>query len=110
MGFVVKEATRWTPGAIARLLPWPQPSPQGTLRCERTPRRAGQHRLSNRQGHGVTYIDKATGRRREARANVDVVASTIESIRLLLNSAAAKHPNGWAIPPAWSGAISWTRC
>ena len=44
---------------------------------------------------GVTYIDKATGARHEARANVVVVcASTIESIRLLLNSGGAKHPNG----------------
>ena len=44
---------------------------------------------------GVTYVDKATGRRQEARANVVMLcASTIESIRLLLNSAAAKHPNG----------------
>ena len=44
---------------------------------------------------GVTYIDKATGTRHEARANVVVVcASTIESIRLLLNSGGTKHPNG----------------
>ena len=44
---------------------------------------------------GVTYIDKATGTRHEARASVVVVcASTIESIRLLLNSGSAKHPNG----------------
>ena len=44
---------------------------------------------------GVTYIDKATGARHEARANVVVVcASTIESIRLLLNSGGAKHPEG----------------
>ncbi len=44
---------------------------------------------------GVTYIDKTTGARHEVRANVVVVcASTIESIRLLLNSGGAKHPNG----------------
>lgn len=44
---------------------------------------------------GVTYIDKATGARHEARANVVMLcASTIESIRLLLNSAGARHPNG----------------
>ena len=44
---------------------------------------------------GVTYIDSATGTRREARANVVMLcASTIESIRLLLNSAGSKHPNG----------------
>jgi len=44
---------------------------------------------------GVTYIDKTTGARHEARANVVVVcASTIESIRLLLNSGSSRHPNG----------------
>ncbi len=44
---------------------------------------------------GVTYIDKQTGARHEARANLVLLcASTIESIRLLLNSPAEKHPNG----------------
>lgn len=44
---------------------------------------------------GVTYIDKTTGARHEVRANVVVVcASTIESIRLLLNSGSSRHPNG----------------
>lgn len=44
---------------------------------------------------GVTYIDKATGARHEARANVVMLcASTIESIRLLLNSAGGQHPHG----------------
>jgi choline dehydrogenase-like flavoprotein len=44
---------------------------------------------------GVTYIDQATGKRHEVRANVVMVcASTIESIRLLLNSAGGQHPNG----------------
>lgn len=44
---------------------------------------------------GVTYIDKLTGQRHEASAKVVVLcASTIESIRLLLNSPGAKHPNG----------------
>lgn len=44
---------------------------------------------------GVTYIDAATGTRHTVRANVVVLcASTIESIRLLLNSPAAKHPQG----------------
>lgn len=44
---------------------------------------------------GVTYIDKLTGQRHEACAKVVVLcASTIESIRLLLNSPGAKHPNG----------------
>lgn len=44
---------------------------------------------------GVTYIDKFSGARHEARANVVVLcASTIETLRLMLNSAAEKHPNG----------------
>lgn len=44
---------------------------------------------------GVTYIDKRTGARHEVRANVVVVcASTIESIRLLLNSGSSRHPEG----------------
>lgn len=44
---------------------------------------------------GVTYIDKLTGQRHETSAKVVVLcASTIESIRLLLNSPGAKHPNG----------------
>ncbi|MEK8026891.1 GMC family oxidoreductase [Pseudaquabacterium rugosum] len=44
---------------------------------------------------GVTYIDRVTGQRHEVRANVVMVcASTIESIRLLLNSRGEKHPQG----------------
>jgi choline dehydrogenase-like flavoprotein len=44
---------------------------------------------------GATYIDAQTRQRHQVSANVVVVcASTIESIRLLLNSACAKHPNG----------------
>jgi choline dehydrogenase-like flavoprotein len=44
---------------------------------------------------GVTYIDKATGQRHTVRANLVVLcASTIETIRLLLNSKGEKHPNG----------------
>lgn len=44
---------------------------------------------------GVVYVNRLT--RLEGRAEADVVvlcASTIESIRLLLNSAAPKHPSG----------------
>ncbi len=44
---------------------------------------------------GVSYIDAKT--RRTAQASADVVvlcASTIESVRLLLNSACARHPDG----------------
>jgi len=44
---------------------------------------------------GVTYIDADSKLRNSVAANVVVVcASTIESIRLLLNSACAKHPGG----------------
>lgn len=44
---------------------------------------------------GVTWIDATTRQRHRARANVVVVcASTIESIRLLLNSTGEKHPKG----------------
>jgi choline dehydrogenase-like flavoprotein len=44
---------------------------------------------------GVTYVESKTKRRRSVSANVVIVcASTIESIRLLLNSACAKHPDG----------------
>ena len=44
---------------------------------------------------GVTYVDAVTKRSHQVSANVVVIcASTIETIRLLLNSACAKHPNG----------------
>ena len=44
---------------------------------------------------GVTYVDATTKRSHQVSANVVVIcASTIETIRLLLNSACAKHPNG----------------
>jgi choline dehydrogenase-like flavoprotein len=44
---------------------------------------------------GVTYIDAETKRRHSISANVVVVcASTIESLRLLLNSGCGKHPDG----------------
>ncbi|MEJ2128510.1 MAG: GMC family oxidoreductase [Woeseiaceae bacterium] len=44
---------------------------------------------------GVTYIDAGTKQRHSVSANVVVVcASTIESIRLLLNSGCTKHPDG----------------
>jgi choline dehydrogenase-like flavoprotein len=44
---------------------------------------------------GVTYIDATTKERHEVQANVVVLcASTIESIRLLLNSAGGQHPHG----------------
>ncbi len=44
---------------------------------------------------GVTYVDAMTKQNHHVSANVVVIcASTIETIRLLLNSACAKHPNG----------------
>lgn len=44
---------------------------------------------------GVEFIDRVTKKTHTASASVVVVcASTIESVRLLLNSAAPKHPNG----------------
>jgi choline dehydrogenase-like flavoprotein len=44
---------------------------------------------------GVSYVDAGTKQLRSVSANVVVIcASTIESVRLLLNSACAKHPNG----------------
>jgi choline dehydrogenase-like flavoprotein len=46
---------------------------------------------------GVELIDRLTKRSESISANVVVLcASTIESVRLLLNSASAKHPNGLA--------------
>lgn len=45
---------------------------------------------------GVTYIDAQTKKRHSVSANVVVVcASTIESIRLLLNSGCTNHPEGF---------------
>jgi choline dehydrogenase-like flavoprotein len=47
------------------------------------------------QASGVTYIDAQSRQRRRVSANIVVVcASTIESIRLLLNSACTKHAGG----------------
>lgn len=44
---------------------------------------------------GVTYVDATTKRQHQVFANVVVLcASTIETIRILLNSACPKHPNG----------------
>jgi len=44
---------------------------------------------------GVSYVDAETKQLRSALAGVVVIcASTIESVRLLLNSACSKHPNG----------------
>jgi choline dehydrogenase-like flavoprotein len=44
---------------------------------------------------GVEFIDRLTKKPESAAANVVVLcASTIESVRLLLNSGSAKHPNG----------------
>jgi choline dehydrogenase-like flavoprotein len=44
---------------------------------------------------GVVFVDRVTKREHRARANVIVLcASTIESVRLLLNSGSARHPDG----------------
>ncbi len=44
---------------------------------------------------GVSYIDAKSGRAEQASAGVVILcASTIESVRLLLNSACARHPDG----------------
>ncbi|HVJ89481.1 MAG TPA: GMC family oxidoreductase [Labilithrix sp.] len=48
---------------------------------------------------GVVVIDARTGREREVKGRAVVLcASTIESIRILLNSATPKHPNGLGTP------------
>ena len=50
---------------------------------------------STGKASGVVYIDSRTKQEHEVSANVVVLcASTIESVRLLLNSACARHPNG----------------
>ena len=47
------------------------------------------------KANGVTYVDGKTKRLSTVSANVVMLcASTIESVRLLLNSACSKHPNG----------------
>lgn len=44
---------------------------------------------------GVTYVDRETGRLQRIEANVVVLcASTIESVRIMLNSAGGRHPEG----------------
>jgi choline dehydrogenase-like flavoprotein len=55
--------------------------------------------VDERTGHadGAVFVDRVT--KREHRVEADVVilcASTIESVRLLLNSASSKHPDGLA--------------
>jgi len=50
---------------------------------------------SSGKATGVTYIDKHTGQRHQVRAQVVMLcASTIETIRLMLNSGGGQHPNG----------------
>jgi choline dehydrogenase-like flavoprotein len=46
---------------------------------------------------GVSYVDTATGRERQVRAKIVVLAaSACETARLLLNSKSPRHPNGLA--------------
>jgi choline dehydrogenase-like flavoprotein len=52
---------------------------------------------NNGLANGVVYIDKTTGREGVVRGRVVVLAaSSAESVRLLLNSKSARHPNGLA--------------
>ncbi|MBO0728366.1 MAG: GMC family oxidoreductase, partial [Acidimicrobiaceae bacterium] len=47
------------------------------------------------QADGATFVDRATKQQERVTADIVVLcASTIESIRLLLNSACARHPHG----------------
>ncbi|MEK8052778.1 GMC family oxidoreductase [Ideonella sp. DXS22W] len=65
-----------------------------TLRANSPVERVNTDARSGR-ATGVTYIDAATGKRHEARANVVMLcASTIETIRLMLNSKGERHPQG----------------
>jgi len=55
--------------------------------------------LSNSEGRatGISYIDTATGREKQVRARIVVLAaSACESARLLLNSKSARFPDGLA--------------
>ena len=59
---------------------------------------------------GAVFVDRVT--KREHRVSADVVvlcASTIESVRLLLNSGSASTRTGSATRPGCSGSTSWTR-
>src|SRR5262249_61132695 len=48
-----------------------------------------------RRAGGVEFVDAATGRTEGARARlVFLCASTLESVRILLNSRSAAHPEG----------------
>jgi choline dehydrogenase-like flavoprotein len=50
---------------------------------------------NGRRARGVEFIDRLTRQRHEALANIVVLcASTIESVRILLNSAGSNHPGG----------------
>jgi len=66
-----------------------------TLRCDALVRQVLVD--GDGQACGVSFVDRRTGKEEEVRARIVVVScSTVESARLLLNSACAKHPNGLA--------------
>ena len=49
------------------------------------------------RANGVSYVDKKTGKHRQAKARIVVLAaSSCESVRILLNSKSAKFPQGLA--------------
>lgn len=65
-----------------------------TVRCNAVVRRITTDDKSGR-ATGAEFIDRATGALSTARAaTVVLAASPIESVRLLLNSASARHPGG----------------
>jgi choline dehydrogenase-like flavoprotein len=52
---------------------------------------------SDGKASGVSFIDRTTGKEERARARVVILAaSACESVRILLNSRSAKHPDGLA--------------
>ncbi|TXS91870.1 GMC family oxidoreductase [Parahaliea maris] len=62
--------------------------PDAVVKCINTDASTGK-------ATGVTYIDRTTKQEHHIEANVVVVcASTIESVRILLNSTSSRHPNG----------------
>ena len=60
---------------------------------------------------GVRFIDRHTKQKQMARAKVIVLcASTIESLRIMLNSRSDRHPQGLGTRPASSATTLWTMC
>ncbi|MBL0713548.1 MAG: GMC family oxidoreductase [Desulfosarcina sp.] len=90
------------PPRIVRLETEPIPSPLntalGTGRLKMRTNAVVANLLLDAKGKrakGVEFIDGLTRRRHQAFANVVVLcASTIESVRILLNSTSSRHPDG----------------